>query len=181
MATRKVISSQLLLVTANELKQIPVVHTTVSTKGTTRMGRKKIVLLGLVAIVLLRDPAVDLWSRFVLSPPPFSFYYFESLPETGSRGKNGIFVSSRAMAAKQYLEARYPVGTDALAAVHEIEQAGARCGRMKGTRELFDCSYSIYKVYLQPFSSIGWSVQFYVDDGKSLITSVGVGRFITGL
>lgn len=87
----------------------------------------------------------------------------------------------QAKAAREFLLQRYPVGSDARAAVKYVELGGAKCVFAHNKKDnLYFCQYTRWGRGLMALvSSIEWKVIFLTDESGSEIWDIGVGREIS--
>jgi hypothetical protein len=98
------------------------------------------------------------------NPPPFSFWYFESLPE-----------KARNNSAKEYLDKQFPVGSNIIEAIHELEKAGAKCTEWKGNNSQSSNGYSCLHNMREPFGSTRkWHIAFFDRDKNNTISKIYV-------
>jgi hypothetical protein len=120
-------------------------------------------LLVIFAVASIRPAVLSLSARILGPPKDFDFSYFESLPD-----------DARVQAAELYLDRKYPKGSDAIRAVHEIEEAGAKCGRVEDRGTYYLCTYTVQALF-----QTEWHIAFLVADGTSTISKTLISRGIT--
>jgi hypothetical protein len=106
---------------------------------------------------------------FAHKPPPFSFWYFESLPE-----------KEKADAATKYVQDRYPVGSNIEDAVVEIEQAGMKCSVLSSS-EFFTNQIRGHRLCLSGkegslVSPFQWGIAIDVEENGNKIKKSSVWR-----
>jgi hypothetical protein len=127
-----------------------------------RKFRLLCIVIGVLVFAAASDAAYPMArSLFAHKPPPFSFWYFESLPE-----------QERTDAATKYLKEKYPTGSDASAIFIELERAGAKCSERpypafhsKRGNSSRNCNFDRIG---SPFSPVQWGVTLDIGSNNKM-------------
>lgn len=140
------------------------------------LTRRHSLCMGLALLVMLSTLqffACTAIAESIKEPSPFSYQYFEALPE----GK-------RISEAKQYLDTRFPQGSNIQAVIDELTQAGAKCAKGNDRGEVyFECYYHTNDVSHGPANAlvmIEWTVFITPDSSGEKVQTIKVARYLTG-
>lgn len=105
-------------------------------------------------------------------PLMFDFEYFEKLQ-----------ASNKIVEAKEFLQAKYPVGSPVTPIVSELQKAGAKCERTFFQGKYAErCHYERSGHGLMALvSTIEWVVVVYTDESYEIINSIATNRGATGM
>jgi hypothetical protein len=104
-------------------------------------------------------------------PAHFSFQYFDSLPHSEIIPK-----------AQEFLDERFPKGSNLQNLIKELVDAGAKCaGGQDQLGIYYGCSYDRTVGITMPFVNIEWRVRITPNRDQTDIEKIFVNRGLTGL
>jgi hypothetical protein len=127
-----------------------------------------VLLVGLIGVFLY--PSLRLVTA--QKPPPFSFWYFESLPEI-----------EKESAAEKYLLGQHPIGSNIIDAVHEVERSVIdSCSKSGASNYVCTYTWSTWRNFSLSERQ-KWVIEFFDKNNNGSISGITATRwnpFVSG-